>query len=62
MDTIWALKITNLRPAPPADRGNRPAHPVSLLTFLQAENLKLQNVVARLERETTALREALQRS
>jgi hypothetical protein len=33
---------------------------ISLLTFLQAENRRLQNMVAELERDTIALREALQ--
>jgi cell shape-determining protein MreC len=33
---------------------------ISLLAFLVAENRRLQNMVAELERDTTALREALQ--
>jgi len=35
---------------------------ISLLGFLQAENRKLQDAVAQLQRDTTALREALQNS
>jgi hypothetical protein len=35
---------------------------VSLLAFLQAENLRLRSKVAELQQDTTALREALGRS
>jgi hypothetical protein len=63
MGKICVLKIANVEPALPApDRGSAPAQPVSLLAFLQAENLKLQSILAQLERETTTLREALQRT
>jgi hypothetical protein len=34
--------------------------PVSLLAFLQAENLRLRTKVAELQQDTTALREKLQ--
>jgi hypothetical protein len=60
MGTVWVLKTANVAPLPERDRGRRGARPVSLLAFLQAENIKLQNAVAQLQRDTTALREALQ--
>jgi hypothetical protein len=61
MSTISVLKTANvessLEEQPPRRSGCRP---ISLLAFLQAENLKLHNMVAQLERDTMALREALQ--
>jgi hypothetical protein len=64
MGTICVLKTAYVEPEPDRgrrDRGRRRgAHPVSLLAFLQAENTKLENVVAQLRRDTTALRQALQ--
>jgi hypothetical protein len=63
MGTICVLKTGSVKSVLPArDRASTPAPPVNLLAFLQAENLELQNIVAQLERETTALREALQRN
>jgi hypothetical protein len=63
MGTISVLKTTNAGTRlAERDRADEGAHPVSLLAFLQAENLKLQTVVAELERDTTALREALRRN
>jgi hypothetical protein len=35
---------------------------ISLLAFLRAENRRLQNMVAELEQDTTALRDALQKT
>jgi hypothetical protein len=63
MSTICVLKIANAesnlgKPGPKRSSGCRP---ISLLVFLQAENRKLQKIAAQLERDTTALREALQR-
>lgn len=40
--------------------GRSDSRVISLLAFLQAKNHRLQNVVAQLERDTMALREALQ--
>jgi hypothetical protein len=36
--------------------------PVSLLAFLQAENRRLQNIIAQLERDIIVSREILQRN
>jgi hypothetical protein len=61
MGTICVLKTAYVAPEPEREHGRRcGAHPVSLLVFLQAENTKLQNVIAQLRRDTTALRKALQ--
>jgi hypothetical protein len=60
MGTICVLRTAYVEPEPDRDRGRCGARPVSLLAFLQAENIKLQNAVAQLQRDTTALREALQ--
>jgi hypothetical protein len=61
MSSICMLRIPNvksrLQEQPPGTSGHRP---ISLLAFLQAENRRLQNMVAQLERDTRALREALQ--
>jgi hypothetical protein len=61
MSTICVLKTANvassLQEQPPRRSDCRP---VSLLAFLQAENRKLHDMVAQLERDTMALREALQ--
>jgi hypothetical protein len=63
MGTISVLKTVNLESSPQShDRGTRECAPVSLLAFLQAENLKLRMKVAELQRDTTALRDALQHS
>jgi hypothetical protein len=55
------LRIPNVKSRPqeqPHERSG--SRPISLLAFLQAENRRLHNMVAELERDTTALREALQ--
>jgi hypothetical protein len=59
MGTIRVLKTAHVAPEPERDRGRCGPRPVSLLAFLQAENIKLQNTVVQLQRDTTALREAL---
>jgi hypothetical protein len=60
MGTICVLKPTNAGTRlAEQDREGAGARPVSLLAFLQAENLKLQTAIAELERDTTALREEL---
>jgi hypothetical protein len=60
MGTICVLKTTNSESSSPErSRGRSGAGPVSLLAFLQAENLRLRNAVAQLERDTMSLREAL---
>ena len=41
-------------------RGRYGCRPISLLAFLQAENRRLQSTVAELQRDTMALREAMQ--
>ena len=61
MGTISVLRTANVEPEmPEQDHGRSGAHPVSLLAFLQAENVRLQKAVVQLKRDTTALREALQ--
>jgi hypothetical protein len=61
MSSISLLRIPNAKvrqqEQPPGRSGHRP---ISLLAFLQAENRRLQNMVAQLEQDTRALREALQ--
>jgi len=61
MGTVSVLNTVNLAsslPQPDLGKAGRP--PVSLLTFLQAENLRLKTRVAELQHAMTALREALQ--
>ena len=61
MGTVSILKVVNMAsrlPQPDLGKVGRP--PVSLLAFLQAENLRLKTRVAELQHDTTALREALQ--
>jgi hypothetical protein len=61
MSSICVLRIPNVTSRLQEQTHGRSARrPISMLAFLQAENLKLQNMVAQLERDTTALREALQ--
>jgi hypothetical protein len=43
-------------------RGMPDSGPVSLLAFLQAENRRLQNIIAQLERDIIVSREILQRN
>jgi hypothetical protein len=60
MGTISVLKTVNSESASPErSRGRSGSGPVSLLAFLQAENLRLRNAVAQLERDTMSLQEAL---
>jgi hypothetical protein len=60
MGTVCVLKTANVEAgAAEQKRGIAGARPVSLLAFLRAENSKLQHVIAQLERDTMALREAL---
>ena len=59
MSTICVLKTANVESSlQEQSRGRSSCH--SLLAFLQAENRRLQNTVAQLQRDTIALREALQ--
>jgi hypothetical protein len=61
MSTISVLKTANVESSlQEQSHGRSSCRPISLLAFLQAENRKLQDMVARLERDTMALREALQ--
>jgi hypothetical protein len=63
MGRICVLKAAIVESAVPQQSGGRTGgRPVSLLDFLQAENLRLQNAVAELERETATLRAALHRN
>jgi hypothetical protein len=63
MGTISVLKTANLESnLQGLDRGTKECPPVSLLAFLQAENLKLRMKVAELQRDTSALRATLQRN
>jgi hypothetical protein len=61
MGTISVLKTAKVEPGMSAqDYGRSGASPVSLLAFLQAENVRLRKAVTQLRRDTTALRESLQ--
>ena len=61
MGTICVLKTANVELGlQEQGRGRSSCRPISLLAFLQAENRRLQNTVAQLQRDTMALREALQ--
>jgi hypothetical protein len=63
MSSIRVLTTPNVKSRlPEQSHGRSGCRPISLLAFLQAENCRLQNMVAQLERDTTALREALQNS
>jgi hypothetical protein len=63
MSTICVLKTANVESsAQEQSHGRSGCRPISLLAFLQAENRKLKNTVAQLQRDTMALREALQNS
>lgn len=63
MGTISVLNAATTEPDSVELNGAKPGcKPVSLLAFLQAENLRLQNQVVKLQRDTAALREALQKS
>jgi hypothetical protein len=61
MSTIGVLKTADVETSSQEQsHGRSGCRPISLLAFLQAENRRLQNMVAQLERDTIALREALQ--
>ncbi len=61
MSTICVLKTANVESSlQEQSRGRSSCRPISLLAFLQAENRRLQNAVAQLQRDTITLREALQ--
>lgn len=61
MSTICVLKTANVGTGLHQQSHERSGRsPTSLLEFLQAENRKLRNTVAQLQRDTMALREALQ--
>jgi len=60
MSTISVLKTANVESSLQESRGRTGCRPISLLAFLQAENRRLQNTVAQLQRDTMALRETLQ--
>ena len=61
MGTICVLKTASADSGlQEPSRGRSSCRPISLLAFLQAENQRLQNTVAQLQRDTMALREALQ--
>jgi len=61
MSSICVLGTANVK-SYSQERSDRrsDSRTISLLAFLLAENRRLQNMVAELERDTTALREALQ--
>jgi hypothetical protein len=61
MSTICVLKTANVETGlRKQSNGRADCRPISLLAFLQAENRRLQDTVSQLERDTMALREALQ--
>jgi hypothetical protein len=60
MGKVSVLNTAGLEPnLQELDLRNASDLPVSLLAFLQAENLKLRTRVAELQEDTTALREKL---
>jgi hypothetical protein len=62
MSPISVLKIKNVESRQQKeDRATSSCQPISLLAFLRAENCKLRNTIAQLERDTMALRESLQK-
>jgi hypothetical protein len=61
MSSIRVLRIPNVNSRPQEQPDERPGRPpISLLSFLQAENRRLQNMVTQLQQDTKALREALE--
>jgi hypothetical protein len=61
MSAISVLKTRAVESKPQRqNHGTSNYQPISLLAFLQAENRKLRDAVAQLERDTAVLREALQ--
>jgi len=61
MSAISVLKIKEASGQQTQNHGKSNCQPISLLAFLQAENCKLRNIVAQLERDTMNLRAALQK-
>jgi hypothetical protein len=60
MSPIFVLDASNLASKPlPLKGGSSNNKPISLLAFLQAENQKLHNIIAKLEHDTKVLRLAL---
>jgi len=58
--TILVLRTSNVKPRSPKESPSGPeCRPINLLSFLQAENQRLQNMAAQLKRDTMALRQAL---
>ena len=61
MSSICVLGTANVKSrSQEQSHGRSDSRTISLLAFLVAENRRLQNMVVELERDTTALREALQ--
>ncbi len=61
MSGICVLKTANIESSlHDQSHGRTGCSPISLLAFLQAENRKLKNTVAQLQRDTMTLREASQ--
>ncbi len=61
MGTICVLKTANVESGLPEQTTERSGgRPISVLAFLQAENRRLQHLVDQLQRDTMALRNALQ--
>jgi IS1 family transposase len=62
MSPISVLKIKNVESRQQKqDHGKSSGQPISLLAFLRAENCKLRDTIAQLERDTMVLRESLQK-
>jgi hypothetical protein len=62
MSSICVLTIPNVKSRTREQpHGRSGCRPINLLAFLQSENHRLRNMVAELERDTMALREALQK-
>jgi hypothetical protein len=61
MSSIFVLRTPNVKSRlQKQNHGRSDSPPISLLAFLQAENRRLQNMVAQLEQDTMALRQALE--
>jgi hypothetical protein len=61
MSSIFVLRTPNVKSRlQKQSHGRSDSPPISLLAFLQAENRRLQNMVAQLEQDTMALRQALE--
>lgn len=60
MSSTWMSTIPDVKSRlQEIGHGGPTSRPISLLAFLQAENHRLLDMVAQLERDTMALREAL---